>query len=316
MTHAIEFGSKPAADAAREEYETHLCSQDDRRLKTVRFSSDTPESVLSRVRAHADADRHDADQRSTTASLSEATRERIKELDGFDNDTATVFNWESAKGVFAREGLTDQFRDHIGSLTDYDDPIEGAEIVVDRITATGDVSGGARDHGEEDERAKRKAVAAAERELSEGCDHARGHCRMGDPEACDHLRDACGFDEEEIETMLADEPADDGDEITGKHAGALSRSWKGYKGGIAALDQLLDRIEGEWDHAQQAARVINRVREQHGQDPLDFEELEERQARLVDLQRRAAADCYECHADHRDHADDRGRGRIDEGGAA
>ncbi|WP_238705359.1 hypothetical protein [Natrinema pallidum] len=46
MTERIEFGSKAAADQFRDEYADHLCTDDDRRLKTVAISSSAPDHVL------------------------------------------------------------------------------------------------------------------------------------------------------------------------------------------------------------------------------------------------------------------------------
>lgn len=46
MTERIEFGSKAAADQFREEYADHLCTDDDRRLKTVAISPSAPDHVL------------------------------------------------------------------------------------------------------------------------------------------------------------------------------------------------------------------------------------------------------------------------------
>lgn len=46
MTERIEFGSKAAADQFRDEHVDHLCSDDDRRLKTVAISSNAPDHVL------------------------------------------------------------------------------------------------------------------------------------------------------------------------------------------------------------------------------------------------------------------------------
>ncbi len=40
MAERIEFGSKAAADSFREEHVAHLCSDDDRRLKTVAIVTD------------------------------------------------------------------------------------------------------------------------------------------------------------------------------------------------------------------------------------------------------------------------------------
>ncbi|ELZ15982.1 hypothetical protein C476_17232 [Natrinema limicola JCM 13563] len=46
MTEWIEFGSKAAADQFRDEYTDHLCSDDDRRLKTVASASPRLSQVL------------------------------------------------------------------------------------------------------------------------------------------------------------------------------------------------------------------------------------------------------------------------------
>ena len=49
----VEYGSKDAADAAREQWDEHLCPDDDKRLKTVRFSGDVPDDVLERAELEA-----------------------------------------------------------------------------------------------------------------------------------------------------------------------------------------------------------------------------------------------------------------------
>lgn len=304
----VDFGTLASANDVRDRYENYLCSDDDRRLRAVTFSSDTPEGVLEAIRNEAMEDRAVTDRRSETAPLTERDREKISELDGFTNQ-ATTFSWRSAKGVFAREGLTEQFEDAIGYLTDYDDPAEGAEEYVqearrsDHLQGTSSASGGSVDHGAEELKQQKAAASAARRAQAEGCDHARGHCEHGDPEACQYLQEACGLDEEEVEQLLEDPEGADRSEqaIEGPAAGALRRAWSGYKGATADLEEQIEQLGEDWQHAQQAARAINRVREAHGQDPLHFEKLEAAQGRLQDLQRRAAADCHECHADHAGH---------------
>ncbi|MCU4716993.1 hypothetical protein [Halapricum hydrolyticum] len=53
MSPTVEFGSKDAADAAREQWGEHLCPDDDRRLKTVAFVEDVPDRVIERAELEA-----------------------------------------------------------------------------------------------------------------------------------------------------------------------------------------------------------------------------------------------------------------------
>ena len=55
----VEFGTKAAADATREDYPDALCPDDDRRLKTVRFRSDAPDHVVEEARRRSDQSRAD-----------------------------------------------------------------------------------------------------------------------------------------------------------------------------------------------------------------------------------------------------------------
>jgi len=299
MTERVEFGSKEFADQYREEHEEHLCSEDDARLRTVAFSDDVPEGFLERSRLEAQEGRAEREGESVTASLTPGERERISEAGGFDR-TTSIFNWRSAKGVFAREGAADQFRDAIGSLTDYDDPAEGAEDWIasakeaDARQGTQSISGGARDEGVEEAQEQRRIAEQSRRAQAEECDHARGHCKHGDPEACEFLRNACGLEDEEVEQLLDGDSLEDA-KIARAAAGALERSWQGYKGGIVDLDAALEEAREAWSHAQQAARAINEIREAHGQDPIHFERLEELQKELRDWTLKAARDCHECH---------------------
>lgn len=259
---------------------------DDRRQKTVYFQSDTPDSVIDMAEAEAAEDKMAADARSNTESLDDAERERIKDADGFDTTTTTA-NWRSAKGVFAREGLTDQFRDAIGNLADYDDPIEGAEEYTERYQRTGQ-GGGGRDVGEEDQRRRRKEERAAQRVQGEGCNHAEKKCRHGAPDACEFLTEACGFSEEEVDRILSVEDTDDTEqqtlvtvgggeyaemEVTPEQAGALQRSWQGYKGAVSRLGRELDDVREAVVNARQAMTAINRIREENGHDDLHPDRL-------------------------------------------
>jgi hypothetical protein len=258
MSTEIEFGDKDAADHARDEYEQYLCSDDDRRLKTVTFASNTPDYIIDTVEADALESKGKA-TRSNSVSLSRKEREKISDVDGFDQTTTTA-NWRSAKGVFAREGLTSYFFDAIGGLTDYDDPVEGAEEWVQRYQEGGG-RGSARDEGEEDIKEAQQAqelAKQAKQVQSQQCNHAEDECRHGDPEACEFLHDACGFEEEQVDRIMTDDGGD-GDDLPGEVYGLLSQLWTKYRAGI-----------GE---AKEAAAGINEIRQQHDQDPLAFDEL-------------------------------------------
>jgi len=296
VTPRIEFGTKSAADEVRDEFSDYLCPDDDRRLKAVRLVSDAPESVVDAVETQA-LESREAETRSHTVELSQSQRDRISEVGGFDG-LATTFNWRSAAGTFAREGVSDQFDDAIGSLADYDDPVEGAEEWIadaresDATQGTQTASGGARDAGEEDVQQAQRAAEASRTAQSEQCDHARGHCKSGEPEACEFLTDVCGYDESEAERLLSGSvtpqtPDDEGDDppeqtqlvtvgggdlpemdVTPEQATALSRSWQGYKGAVGTLERGLDDLREEVRNGRQAMRAINSIREAHGQDPL------------------------------------------------
>ncbi|WP_144901342.1 putative sodium/potassium/calcium exchanger [Halobellus captivus] len=310
MTEFIEFGSKTAADSVREQFEEHLCSvDDDKRLKTVAFTSDTPESVLQQAEAQAQETRAEDRQGAVMSGpLSESTRKKIKKFDGFSK-TNTTMSWRRAKGVYQREGHPERFFESISALADYDDPKEGAEAEI-RARREGAVQHGTNsisgemNRGEEDIQDDRTIADAARTVQSEGCDHARDHCEHGDSEACEFLQEACGFDEGEVNELLT---VTDGGreeierEITGQAAGALKRSWQGYQGATADLAEAIEQVAEKWENAQQAAKAINAVREKHGQDPIHFEKLEGANAKLQDLQRTTAAGCHECHANHEGH---------------
>lgn len=282
--HRIEFGNRDAANSAREEFESYLCSDDDKRMMTVILRSDTPEGVLTRIEAKA-ADSRGDNIRSETIELTEQERKRIKELDGFDQ-TTTVANWRSAKGVFEREGMAGSFWDAIGALTDYDDPSEGAEEWTETSKQAGETAG-IRDHGSEEIQEERKQAEYAQKTLAEQCNHVEGHCRNGDLEACEFLKEECGYDDTDIEDILSPVEVDDREpepqqtklvevgegsdsiEVTPEQAGALKRSWNGYKGAVSNMEASLSVIRESVNNAERAFAAINAIRESAGQEPLE-----------------------------------------------
>ena len=76
MTERIEFGSKAAADRFREEYEDHLCSDDDHRLETVAISSDALDRVLESTPIDVDSANPTPDDSSGSGIDREAVVER------------------------------------------------------------------------------------------------------------------------------------------------------------------------------------------------------------------------------------------------
>jgi len=298
VSQRIEFGSKQAADAARNQFEEYICPvDDDRRLKTVAFVSDAPDGVLDQAEAQA-LDSRESEQLSTDMAgpLGQETRDRISEMGGFDGP-ATTFSWRRAKAIFAREGLTDKFSDALGFIADYEDPQEGAEAWIrqaresDATQGTMSASGGARDVGEEDTRQQMKAAEAGRTAQAEGCDHARGHCENGEPEACEFLQQTCGYSEEEVEEILG--LADDRHQgeteqtdlvtvgggrfpemqVTPEEAGALRRAWRSYKAGVGSIEGLLSDLRTEVVRTRQAWATINRLRGEHDQPDLHPDRL-------------------------------------------
>jgi len=271
----IEFGTKQAADSIRDEYDDHLCSDDDRRLKEVVFSSDTPDHVLDQARNHALDSLGEQEEGSGQAPLSEHERGEID----FSKARASVPHARSVKGIAADEGVSDWLAHYDPTLT-----VDEHREVMERA---GHEGGGRR--REDTETATEKAGRAARRTQDEGCDHARDHCENGDPEACEFLTDACGYAEDEVSHLLDDTRAAEtteqqelvrvggGDfpemEVTPEQAGALSRSWQGYRGAVSRLDSELSDVREAVINARQAMQAINTIRERNGQDPLHPDRL-------------------------------------------
>jgi len=294
VSREITFGRKEAADKYREEHEEFLCSEDDARLKTVRFSSDAPEWLIEQAQLEAMESRGEQEQSTGQVPLSDHERGEID----FSKARASVPHARAVKAIAREQGIDDWLAHYDPTLG-----VDEHRSTFEEITP----SGGRHLDSHEERQAQRRRDAARTAQ-SEQCDHARGHCQNGDPSACEFLRDACGFDQEEIDEFLDPDDADqDGaggrsQEITGKAAGAMQRAWDGYRASISLLDESVkDYLRPEWDNAQQAARAINAIRDEHGQDPLHFERLEEIQADILDLARKMAGDCHECHASHESH---------------
>ncbi|ACV47842.1 MULTISPECIES: hypothetical protein [Halomicrobium] len=306
MTTRIEYGTKDAADAARDRHEEYLCTDDDRRLKTVAYSdADTPDHVLDAERLEAEDSRGEGSDGPGQVPLSDGERDRID----FGKARASVPHAKAVKGIARSEGVEDWVSYYDGTLT----VDEHREVMADASRESGKRT-------DEQESADEKAADAAQTAKGERCDHARGHCEAGDPEACEFLTETCQYDFDDVQEMLLAQRAPDdrpapskpeeveqgeavkSEELTGKQKGALKQAWNGYLGALDAVDDALETLANEWVHAQQAARTINEIRETVGQQPLHFEKLEGSQADLMDLARQMAADCYECHADHSDHS--------------
>lgn len=199
----VDVQSLDSAGEIRDRYDEFLHPDDNRGRTTVQFVADVPDGVVRQARAAADETAADRG-RSQSTSLTEREREQIKSIGGFTQSRTTA-NWRSAKGVFEREGLGDQFRDAIGSINDYDDPIEGAEAYVERHKARQAEAGvggvGAMDVGETDIQQRQRAGRAAAREQESLEASAIEGAKRGHQEAIDALVLEAGWDRAEAEAL-------------------------------------------------------------------------------------------------------------------
>jgi hypothetical protein len=261
-------------------------------MRTVTFASSAPDWLIEQAELEAMETRGEREASTGQVGLTDHERDEID----FSKDRASVPHARAVKAIARDKGVDDWLAYYDPTIT-----VEEHYGTMERARSEG---GGRRLDAGEERMAERRRDASRAAQSSQ-CDHARGHCEHGDPEACEFLRDACDYSGEEIEEILAEDQddVDEGErEIEGKAAGAMQRAWNGYKASITLLQESVDDYLGpEWDNAQQAARAINEIRREHGQDPIHFERLEEIQADLLDLARKMAADCHECHADHTGH---------------
>lgn len=266
----IKFGTKTTADAIRDELEDHLSTTDDRRLKEVVFSSDAPDYVIDQARQQALDSRAEQEEGTGQAPLTEHERGQID----FSEARASVPHARSVKGIAASEGVSDWLAHYDPTLT-----VDEHRDVMERAGREG---GGRR--REDTESATEKAGRAARRTQDEGCDHARGHCENGDPEACEFLTQTCGYSKDEVSQLLDETTTETTTEqqelvtvggggfpemeVSPGTAGALSRSWQGYRGAVSRLETELADVREAVINARQAMQAINSIRDRHGQDPL------------------------------------------------
>lgn len=284
MSEFIEFGSKAAADDFRKEFEEYVCPvDDDRRLKRVAVVSDTPEWLLEQARVQAGAGRAERAGGSGLSQLTDHEKDRVGPFDAPGEGGNQYGKASAVKALMRAAGVDDWTSFYDPKLT-VDEHREVAEQALqdeqgDRLDA---------------EDTTDEKLARAEKGVGERCDHAAGHCEHGDPDACEFLQDACGYSEDEIQDILADGDAVEREQqIQGAAAGALQRAWGAYKGGISRLDQDLQALVGAKHQAESAGAAINRIRATHGQEPLEFERLEE----LTDALEAAAEGAH----DHQGH---------------
>lgn len=249
MTERIEFGSKAAADSFRDEHHEHLCSDDDRRLKTVAITSDAPEWVVEDATVEAAAGRDDHGSRGGQVDLTDHERESI------DFTRTSVPHARSVKGLMLAEGVDDwlSYYDHTLSVDEHREVAERA--ARDEQGARLDAESGV------DER-----LGSAEGARDRQCEQATDYCEDGEDDACEFLQEACGFDEEDIETLQG---VDDPEDLPGEIYGALRQLWLRYQIGLA--------------DAKEAAAAINEVHSECGRPLVEFEELGDRQLTETDI---------------------------------
>jgi hypothetical protein len=273
VSQRIEFGSKAAADSFRDEYDQWVCPvDDDRRLKTVAFKSDTPESVIERAEIEAAAGRGERESDGKQVPLTESERDRLD----FGKESVNVPWARSIKGIARSEGVDDWLAHVDSSLT-----VDEHRDIMQRAAR-------------EDRGQRLDAEESADEKLqrAEGgqCEHARGHCENGARDACEFLKEACDYSEDEVAAILGEDDRDtstqqqlvtvggDGGEfepmeVPPEQAGALARSWHGYRNAVGRLSRELDDVRDAVTDARQAWRAINAIRTDHGQEDLHPNDL-------------------------------------------
>ncbi|QIO23728.1 hypothetical protein [Haloarcula sp. JP-L23] len=277
MTERIEYGSKDAADAARDKHSEYLCSEDDKRLKTVAFAENgTPESVLEDAHLMADDSHVNTGESSGSVPLTDAEKD---EIDFSETDTWTA---RAAKGAFLDEGVSDWLTYWSEDLTTTGEAREAAK------RAKQDEKDTRLDAGPTDEERAHQYGKRARQAQHRQCNHIEGECENGDPEACEFLTQHCGYSEEEVSQFIDESTGTDheqqdlvtvgGDEypemeVTPEVAGALRDSWTGYKGGLSGIERALSDAREAVINTRQAWRAINRIREANGQDAMHPDRL-------------------------------------------
>jgi len=305
MSIGIEFATKATADRFRDTFEEYICPiDDDARMRTVHFVSDTPDHLIEQARAESDEGVALRDDAPGQVPLTDAERDRID----FSKEGVNVPYARSIKALAQKHGVSDWTAHFDSSLT----VDEHRQVMRE----SGREGGGAR--CEPDERDAERQANAAATEQEEGCNHAHDHCEHGDPDACEYLQNACGYSEDEVSEILAepepatgDGPIDDDasplsppEDLDGARVGAYLRSVRGYLNATDAVAEHIDKLRESLEHANDAARAVNGIRTDAGLEPIHFTKLEDANAELTDLVRMVAATCEECHADHSEHGHD------------
>lgn len=258
MSESIEFGSKSAADTFRDQYTEHLCTDDDKRTKTVTFTSDAPDHVVEQAeRAALDA----AAERENTAGQIPLSDRELDEID-FSRSNANVLHAQAVKGIAADAGVDDWLAHYDPTLT-----VDEHRDIMEQAAR--------EDKGQRmdsEDSAVVKAGQASRRAQAEECNHAEDHCRHGDADACEFLTDVCGFEDDEIDQIMQ---ADDREDLPGEVYGALRQLWQRYQIGIS--------------NAKEAAAAINEINAQHRDGLTEFEELGDREITRRDINWRTEA---------------------------
>ena len=281
MSEFVEFGTKAVADDFRDRHAEHVCPlDDDRRLKTVAFKSDTPTTVLEQAAVEAASGRSERAAGAGQVELSDVEKNRVGPFTGSNN----LMKARSAKAILLDHGVDDWTAYYDGDLT-----VDEHRELADRAAREG---GGERLDAE---RSVDDRLGDAEKQTAGACDHAKGHCEHGETDACEFLKESCGYDDEEIQSILTDfEGA--AQEIEGKARGALRRSWHGIYGATDEIEAAIATAREQWDHAIKAQRAINAIRARHGQEPIEHIELiEDVHDRIDQLAGRADDDCLPRH---------------------
>ncbi|DAC85278.1 hypothetical protein [Natrinema versiforme] len=266
MTERFEFATKQAADLFRDENEEHLCSDDDRRLKTVAVSSSAPDRLLEEAAIETAATRAERDGTSQLP-LDDHERDSID----FSQGRASVPWARSIKAIMRAEGVDDwlAYLDPSLSVDEHQEVAQRAarDEQGDRLDAEDSI----------DDR-----LASVEGFQSSRCDSAETHCEEGEDDACEFLVNECGVDRDEVQSLLSDFEEIPADEIEGRWLGALKRAWNGYKGATRRFSEALETAREARQDAEAAAKAINGVRQAHGQDEIEeFHDLEEALTKLA-----------------------------------
>lgn len=256
MPVAVGFGIKDVADSFRDDHQEHLAPGDDARTNTVEFEEDTPERVIEEAERAAAETRAERQAGPGQVELTEFERSQID----FSKGNASIPHARLVKAIMLNQGVDDWMAFYDPTLT-----VDEHRSVAEQAKLESGEGGFQR----EGESVLQKEARAAKRAQESECDHARGFCKLGDPEACEFLRENCGLDESDIDQLREAEEDLPDQAISGKFLGALKRSWGGYKGAVTAGDER---------HAKEAAKAINAIRLEHGQPPLRFDRLESLEA--------------------------------------